>query len=169
MQRREGERGPGAAEHVLEPHLDRKLLVSAEEHEGQEEVVPVRDEAEEEDERDDRLRQRECRCGGTPPLAAPVDPRGVEQVGGEGGRVVEVGEVDAEREEGERQDDREGLPTRCTAFSSRKIGSTSVAGGMIIATSVSVRISLRPRKLPKASPYPAGIPVASTIAVALSE
>ena len=43
-------------------------------------------------------------------LAAAVDPRGVEQAGRERGRVVEVGEVDAEREERERQDHREHAP-----------------------------------------------------------
>ena len=37
---------------------------------------------------------------------------------------------------------------------------------MIITTSVSVSTTLRPGKLPSARPYPAGIAVASTIAVA---
>ena len=44
------------------------------------------------------------------PLAAAVDARRVEQVGRERGRVVDVGEVDAEREERERQDHRQRAP-----------------------------------------------------------
>ena len=44
------------------------------------------------------------------------------------------------------------LPIRCNALSSRKIGSTSAAAGMIITTSVSVSTSLRPGKFPSARP-----------------
>ena len=44
------------------------------------------------------------------------------------------------------------LPIRCTELSSRKIGSTSAAAGMIITTSVSVSTTLRPGKFPRARP-----------------
>ena len=60
-------------------------------------------------------------------------------------------------------------PIRCMAFSSRKIGSTSAAAGMIIEMSVSERTSLRPGNFPSARPYPAGTLTTSVIAVALSE
>ena len=86
------------------------------------------------------------------PLAAAVHARRVEQVARERRRVVDVGEVDAEREERERQDHRCGAPDQVQAFSSRKIGSTSAAAGMIIEMSVSERTSLRPGKFPSARP-----------------
>ena len=121
-------------------------------HVRQEEVVPVGDEAEEEDERDDRLRERQRDPQERLQLAGAVHPRRVEQAGRKRSRVVDVGEVDAEREEREGQDHRQTLPIRCTLFSSRKIGSTSAAAGMIITTSVSERMSLRPGNLPKARP-----------------
>ena len=44
------------------------------------------------------------------------------------------------------------LPIRCSELSSRKIGSTSAAAGMIITTSVSVSTTLRPGKFPRARP-----------------
>ena len=49
------------------------------------------------------------------------------------------------------------------------MGSTSAADGMIKATSVRLKITLRPTNLPTTSPYPAGMAVSSVIAVALSE
>src|SRR3954451_7869241 len=61
------------------------------------------------------------------------------------------------------------VPTSRIAFSSRKTGRTSDDAGMSIETSVRARINLRPRNLPKASPYPAGIAVTITIAVALRQ
>ena len=61
------------------------------------------------------------------------------------------------------------LPMRCSAFSSRKIGRTSVAAGMIMTTSVTLKMSFRPGNLPRARPYPAGIETARVIAVALRE
>ncbi len=97
-------------EQVPEPDGDR-VLVRVREHDvGQEEVVPVGDEAEEEDERHDRLRERQRDAHERLQLAAAVDARGVEKPRRECGRVVEVREVDAEREERERQDDRERAP-----------------------------------------------------------
>jgi hypothetical protein len=44
------------------------------------------------------------------------------------------------------------FPIRCSELSSRKIGSTSAAAGMIITMSVSESTSLRPGKSPNARP-----------------
>ena len=88
------------------PDRDR-VLVRVRKHDvRQEEVVPVGDEAEEEDERHDRLRERQRDPAKREPLTAAVHACGVEQVSRERRGVVDVREVDAEREERERQDHR---------------------------------------------------------------
>src|SRR3954471_14674364 len=97
-------------EQVPEPDRDRVLVRVREYDVRQEEVVPVGDEAEEEDQCDDRLGERERDAQEDLQLARAVHPRRIEQAGRERGCVVEVGEVDAEREERERQDDRELAP-----------------------------------------------------------
>src|SRR4051812_6282994 len=97
-------------EQVPEPDRDRVLVRVREYDVGQEEVVPVGDEAEEEDECDDRLRERQRDAHEGLQLAAAVDASGVEKPRRKCGRVVEIREVDAEREERERQDDRERAP-----------------------------------------------------------
>jgi hypothetical protein len=48
------------------------------------------------------------------------------------------------------------VPIRWNLLSSRKIGSTSVAEGMIMVTSVIASRVLRPRNLVSARAYPAG-------------
>ena len=72
--------------------------------EGQEEVVPVSHETEEEDQRDDGLGQGQRDVEEGLPFPAPVDARCVEQFTGTERRVVDVSDIDPEREERERQD-----------------------------------------------------------------
>ena len=120
-------------EQVREADRDRVLVRVREDDVRQEEVVPVGDEAEEEDERDDRLRERQRDPEERQPLAAAVDARRVEQ--------ARTGARSRSRcRRGRRRtgrtrtagSPRTTLPIRCRAFSSRKIGSTSAAAGMII-------------------------------------
>ncbi len=89
-----------------EPDLDGRLP-PRHHHVGQEVVVPVAGEAEEPDEGDHRRRERHGDPREDLELAGAVDARGVEQVPRYRRREVDVGEVDAERKERERQDDRE--------------------------------------------------------------
>src|SRR4051794_17288113 len=93
-------------EQVLEPDGDRQLLRVREDDVREEEVVPVRDEREEEDERQHRLGERHRDLQEGLELACAVDARSLEQRRRQRRDVVDVGEVDAEREERERQDDR---------------------------------------------------------------
>ena len=81
-ERRERERGPRRPEQVREPDLDRLLPLVGKEHVREEEVVPVGDEAEEEDERDTRLRERDPDVAEGRPLAAAVDTGRIEQCRG---------------------------------------------------------------------------------------
>src|SRR3954451_24002603 len=68
-------------EQVPEPDRDRVLVRVREYDVGQEEVVPVGDEAEEEDEGEHGLRERERHAQKGLQLAGAVHPRGVEQAG----------------------------------------------------------------------------------------
>ena len=94
-----------------------KLPLVGQDRVRQEEVVPVGDEAEEEDERGDRLRERERDAQEGLQLIAAVDPRRIQEAWRERGREVDVGEVHAEREERERQDDRERVADQIAARS----------------------------------------------------
>ena len=78
-QRRERNPGSRRPEDVRQPDLDRKLPLVREEDVGQEEVVPVGDEAEEEDEGDDRLRERKRYAQERLKVAAAVDARRIQQ------------------------------------------------------------------------------------------
>ena len=81
-ERSEGEQGLRPShEHVGETDLDRVLGRIGQHGIRQEEVRPVSREAEEEDERDDGLGQWQRDPPERCPLAAAVDPRGVEQLG----------------------------------------------------------------------------------------
>ena len=80
-----------------EPDLDRKLPLVREEDVGEEEVVPVGNEAEEEDEGDDRLRERKRNAQERLKIAAAVDARRIQEPRWNRGRVVDIGEKDAER------------------------------------------------------------------------
>ena len=83
---------------------------SAEQDVREEEVRPVRDEAEEEDERDHRLGERQADAEECPPLAAAVDAGRLEERRRQRGSEVDVREVDPEREKRKGQDDRQRAP-----------------------------------------------------------
>src|SRR3954453_2687558 len=102
-----GVEGRSRCEQVREADRDRVLAGVGEEDIRQEEVVPVGDKAEEEDERDDGLGERKRDAQERLQLVRAVDPRRVEGARRKRRRVVDVREVDAEREERERQNDRE--------------------------------------------------------------
>src|SRR6185369_2743162 len=94
----------GRGQQVGETDLDRVLRRVRKHGVRKEEVVPVRDEAEEEHQRDHRLGERQRDATKRLPLAAAVRASGVEQLRGDRRRVVDVREIDAERVERERQD-----------------------------------------------------------------
>src|SRR6185437_15786823 len=100
----------GRREQVGQADLDRVLGRVREDGVGEEEVVPVSYEAEEEHEGDDGLRERKRDAAERLPFAGTVHARRVEQVAWDRGRVVKVREVYPEREKRERQDDREHAP-----------------------------------------------------------
>ena len=83
-----------------------ELPVVRQERVGKEEVVPIGDEAEEEDQGDDRSREWDAKAPERGPFATSVDSRCVQEFRRYRGRVVDVSEVDAEREEREGQDHR---------------------------------------------------------------
>src|SRR3954451_14543485 len=102
-------------EQVLEPDGDRQLLRVRQDDVRQEEVVPVRDEREEEDERQHRLGERHRNPQEGLELAGALDARSLEQRRRQRRDVVDVGEVDAEREEREGQDHRPWRPDHLDA------------------------------------------------------
>lgn len=151
--RRKRELGPGPTqEHVRQADLDRVLGRVGQNDVGKEEVRPVGDEAEEEDERDERLGQGQRDSPERRPLPAAVDPGRLEERGGYRGRVVEVRQVDAEGEEREGQDDRERRPEQVERIQLEEDRSTSAVAGIVMAISVTPSSSLCPRNLPVARP-----------------
>jgi hypothetical protein len=101
-----GIEGRRRADQLLQSDLDRVLRAVVRHHERKEEVVPGGDEREEADKRDDRSGQRKRDVPEDPPLAGAVDPCRCEQILRDRRREVDVGQVDPEGEEPEREDER---------------------------------------------------------------
>ncbi len=89
--------------------LNRQVVLGIvrEHHVRQEEVVPVAHEAEEGDQAQDRLGQRQCDRPEQTYLGGSIDAARCQQFPRQARRELDVGEVDPKGEEGRRQDHRE--------------------------------------------------------------
>src|SRR5581483_8421597 len=143
-------------EQVREADGDRILVRVGEDHVRQEEVVPVGDEAEEEDECEHRLREREGDAQECLQLGRPVDPRCVEEVGRERRHVVDVGEADAEREERDRQDHRQRASDQVHAVELEEDGEDERCGRHDHHEQRQREHELPPRELPDGEAVPGG-------------